>query len=68
MTEHKETPERLYIQRASEHARHELILDNIRVHLTEQPTANSALSVGRRYCADITAAADEIAREKRKAT
>lgn len=54
-----------YLRRTAERARRALVLGSIRAHLEEQPTANSALAVGRTYCADITALSDEVAAIKR---
>ncbi|MET7779598.1 hypothetical protein ABZU94_29880 [Streptomyces mirabilis] len=59
-------PERLYVQRASERARHELILDNIRGHLEEQPTPVAVLSAVRRWINDVIAVGDEVAKVKRR--
>lgn len=58
-------PEDLYLKRAAERGRHEIVLGSIRAHLEEQPTANSVRTAARHWCADITAAAEEIARTKR---
>lgn len=58
-------PEDLYLKRAAERGRHEIVLDSIRAHLDEQPTANSVQAAARHWCADITALADEVARSKR---
>jgi len=54
-----------YLRRAAERARRELVLDSIRAHLEEQPTANSALNTARRWIADVVALGDEVAKSKR---
>lgn len=58
-------PEDMYMQRAAERARHELILDNIRGHLEEQPTPIAVLSAVRRWINDVIAVGDEVAKAKR---
>lgn len=57
----------LYVQRAAERALHEMVLGSIQHDLRQQPTPLSVLTAARNWCTRITAAADEIAREKRKA-
>jgi hypothetical protein len=59
-------PEDLYVQRAAEHARHELILANIRGHLEEQPSPVAVLSAVRRWTNEVIALGDEVAKTKRK--
>lgn len=61
----EETPERLYVRRAAEQARREMVLGSIKAHLGEQPSRSSVLSAARRWCADIMAAAYEIAKKFR---
>ena len=61
-------PEDMYMQRAAEHARHELILDNIRIHLEEQPTPVAVLSAVRRWINDVIAVGDKVAKTKRRNT
>ena len=61
-------PEDMYMQRAAEYARHELILDNIRAHLEEQPTPITVLSAVRRWINDVIAVGDEVAKTKRRNT
>ena len=55
----------LYVQRAAEQARREMVLGSIRAHLSEQPTRGSVLSAARRWCADVMAAAYEVAKKFR---
>lgn len=57
----------LYVQRAAEKALHEMVLDSIRHDLEQQPSPLTVLTAARNWCTRITAAAEEIAREKRKA-
>ena len=61
-------PEDMYVQRAAEHARHELILDNIRIHLEEQPSPVAVLSAVRRWINDVIAVGDQVAKTKRRNT
>ncbi|MFJ9020771.1 hypothetical protein ACIRPU_12425 [Streptomyces sp. NPDC102259] len=61
------TDDELYMQRAAERALHEMVLDSIQHDLRQQPTPLSVLTAARNWCTRITAAADDIAREKRKA-
>jgi hypothetical protein len=61
-------PEDLYLKRAAERGRHEIVLGSIRAHLGEQPTAAAVQSAARRWCADVTALGDEIAKTKRRPT
>lgn len=53
------------IRYAAERARHQLTLDSIRADLGEQPSPRSVLAAGRRWCAQITAMADVVAKELR---
>jgi hypothetical protein len=62
------TPERLYVQRASERGRHEMVLSSIRGHLEEQPTPVAVLSAVRRWINDVIAVGDEVAKNKRRNT
>jgi hypothetical protein len=57
----------LYVQRAAERARREIVLTSIRAHLDEQPTPGAVHTVARHWISDISTAADEIAKAKRKA-
>ncbi|WP_416983513.1 hypothetical protein [Streptomyces sp. T028] len=59
-------PEDVYVQHAAEYARHELILDNIRAHLMEQPSPVTVLSAVRRWINDVIAVGDEVAKTKRR--
>lgn len=59
-------PDDLYLKRAAERGRHEIVLGSIRAHLEEQPTAAAAQAAARRWCADVTALGDEIAKTKRR--
>ncbi|MFH8805509.1 hypothetical protein ACH4F6_39210 [Streptomyces sp. NPDC017936] len=61
------TEDELYVQRAAERALHEMVLDSIRHDLQQQPTPLSVLTTARNWCTRITAAAEDIAHEKRKA-
>ncbi|OQR64752.1 hypothetical protein B6E66_07280 [Streptomyces maremycinicus] len=61
------TDDELYMQRAAERALHEMVLDSIQHDLRQQPTPLSVLTAARNWCTRITAAADAIAQEKRKA-
>ena len=59
-------PEDLYLKRAAERGRHEIVLGSIRAHLEEQPTAAAVQAAARHWCSDVTALGDEVARDKRK--
>lgn len=52
---------------AAEQAQRQLTLDAIRADLEAQPSARSALAAGRRWCAAVTAMADEVAQALRRA-
>jgi hypothetical protein len=58
----------LYLRRAAERGRREIVLDSIRAHLEEQPTANAVQAVTRHWVADVIAIGDEIAKTKRRST
>ncbi|MEU1497026.1 hypothetical protein [Streptomyces sp. NPDC005732] len=60
-------PDDLYVKRAAERGRHEIILGSIRAHLEEQPTAAAVQAAARHWCADITALGDEVAKDKPRA-
>ncbi|MBL3670262.1 hypothetical protein JL475_30660 [Streptomyces sp. M2CJ-2] len=60
-------PDELYVKRAAERGRHEIVLGSIRAHLEEQPTSGAVQAVARKWCADVTALGDEIAKARRKA-
>jgi hypothetical protein len=55
----------LYVQRAQEHALHELVLDNIRHDLTQQPSPATVRAAARAWCTRITATAEDIVRTMR---
>lgn len=55
-----------YLQRVAERALHEMVLDSIRHDLEQQPSPLTVLTAARNWCSRITAAAEDIAREKRK--
>ncbi|MFJ6293235.1 hypothetical protein ACIQJX_07725 [Streptomyces griseoviridis] len=59
-------PDDLYVQRAAERARHEIVLGSIRAHLDEQPSNIAVQAAARRWCADITALADDVTKARRK--
>jgi hypothetical protein len=59
-------PEDLYLKRAAERGRHEIVLGSIRAHLEEQPTAAAVQAAARRWCADVTALGDVVAKTKRR--
>ncbi|MFJ5728768.1 hypothetical protein [Streptomyces paradoxus] len=59
------TDDQLYVQRATEKALHEMVLDSIRHDLEQQPSPLTVLTAARNWCSRITAAAEEIARTKR---
>lgn len=61
------TSDELYVQRAAEKALHEMVLDSIRHDLEQQPSPLTVLTAARNWCTRITAAAEDIAREKRQA-
>ncbi|MET7321304.1 hypothetical protein [Streptomyces sp. NPDC005549] len=56
----------LYVQRASEQALHEMVLDSIRHDLEQQPSPLTVITAARTWCNRITAAAAEIAQAKRR--
>ncbi|MER5209429.1 hypothetical protein ABT063_02215 [Streptomyces sp. NPDC002838] len=55
----------LYLKRAAERGRREIVLGSIKAHLEEQPTANAVQSAARHWISDITAIGDEVAKAKR---
>lgn len=57
--------EERYVQRASERALHEIVMDSIRHDLEQQPSPFTVLNAARTWCNRITAAAEEIAKAKR---
>jgi hypothetical protein len=52
---------------AAERAQRQLTLDAIRADLEAQPSPRSVLAAGRRWCAAVTATADSVVQERRKA-
>ena len=48
----------LFLQRAAERGRREIVLGSIRAHLEEQPTANAVQSATRHWIADLGAFGD----------
>ncbi|MEU9065481.1 hypothetical protein AB0D60_01105 [Streptomyces sp. NPDC048306] len=59
-------PDDLYLQRAAERGRHEVVLGSIRAHLEEQPSPIAVLAAVRRWTNDVIALGDEVAKGKRK--
>ncbi|MFH8528143.1 hypothetical protein ACH4GE_06910 [Streptomyces tendae] len=59
-------PDDLYLQRAAERGRHEVVLGSIRAHLEEQPTPGAVHGAARKWGADITALAEDVAKHKRR--
>ncbi|MFE4701431.1 hypothetical protein ACFRIC_30655 [Streptomyces sp. NPDC056738] len=60
-------PEDLYVKRAAERGRHEIVLGSIRAHLEEQPSPVAVLTAVRQWINEVIALGDEVTREKRKA-
>lgn len=58
-------PEDLYLKRAAERGRHEIVLGSIRAHLEEQPTPGAVYAAVRHWVSDITALGEDVARAKR---
>jgi hypothetical protein len=61
-------PEDLYLKRAAERGRHEIVLGSIRAHLDEQPTPVAVLTAVRRWINDVIAVGDEVAKTKRRSS
>lgn len=61
-------PEDLYLKRASERGRHEIVLGSIRAHLEEQPTAAAVQAAVRHWVGDVTALGEDVAKTKRRNT
>ncbi|MDX2948180.1 hypothetical protein PV383_37275 [Streptomyces caniscabiei] len=59
-------PEDLYLKRAAERGRHEIVLGSIRAHLEEQPTASAVNAALRHWISDLTALGGEVAKTKRR--
>lgn len=68
MSEHEYADDEvtLYLRRAAERGRHEVVLGSIRAHLEEQPTAAAVQSVTRNWIADVAALGEEVATAKRR--
>ncbi|MEU8906535.1 hypothetical protein [Streptomyces mirabilis] len=61
-------PEDLYLKRAAERGRHEIVLGSIRAHLEEQPTPVAVLTAVRRWINDVIALGDEVTKGKRRSS
>lgn len=61
-------PEDLYLKRAAERGRHEIVLGSIRAHLEEQPTPVAVLTAVRQWINEVIAVGDEVAKTKRRNT
>jgi hypothetical protein len=61
-------PVGLYLKRAAERGRHEIVLGSIRAHLEEQPTPSAVHAAVRHWISDLTALGEEVAQEKRSTT
>ena len=61
-------PERLYLKRAAERGRHEIVLGSIRAHLEEPPSPVAVLTAVRRWINEVIAVGDEVAKTKRRST
>ncbi|WP_156722619.1 hypothetical protein [Streptomyces apocyni] len=59
-------PDDLYLKRAAERGRHEIVLGSIRAHLAEQPTPNAVNAAVRRWISDLFALGEEVAKNKRQ--
>lgn len=55
----------LYLRRAAERGRHEIVLNSIRAHLEEQPTPVAVLAAVRRWINEVIAVGDQVAKAKR---
>lgn len=53
------------VRYAAERARRRLTIGAIRTDLEAQPSPRSILAAGRRWCAEITAMADAMAKQRR---
>jgi hypothetical protein len=58
-------PVGLYLKRAAERGRHEIVLGSIRAHLEEQPTPAAVQAAVRHWVSDLTSLGEEVAQEKR---
>lgn len=61
-------PEDLYLKRAAERGRHEIVLGSIRAHLEEQPTAAAVYAALRHWIGDLTALGEDVAKTRRRNT
>jgi hypothetical protein len=61
-------PEDLYLRRAAERGRHEIVLGSIRAHLEEQPTPSAVNAAVRHWISDVAALGEEVATAKRATT
>ncbi|MFG2855672.1 hypothetical protein ACGFZ9_34230 [Streptomyces mirabilis] len=70
MTEHDYADDEiaLYLRRAAERGRHEVVLGSIRAHLEEQPTPVAVLAAVRRWINDVIAVGDEVTKTKRRSS
>ncbi|GAA0348481.1 hypothetical protein PV735_31720 [Streptomyces turgidiscabies] len=59
-------PEDLYLKRAAERGRHEIVLGSIRAHLEEQPTAAAVYAALRHWISDVTSLGEDVARTKKR--
>ena len=64
MTEPRDEDD-LRLRYADERARRRLTVDAIRADLEAQPSPRSVLAAGRRWCAEVTAMADAIVKQRR---
>jgi hypothetical protein len=53
------------VRYAAERARHQLTVAAIRADLEAQPSPRSVLAAGRRWCNEITAMAEALAKQRR---
>ena len=58
-------PEDLYLKRAAERGRHEIVLGSIRAHLEEQPTPGAVQAAVRHWVSDLIALGEEVPTAKR---
>lgn len=59
-------PEDLYLKRAAERGRHEIVLGSIRAHLEEQPTPAAVYAALRHWISDLAALGEDVARTKKR--
>jgi hypothetical protein len=58
-------PDDLYLKRAAERGRHEIVLGSIRAHLEEQPSPVAVLTAVRLWINEVIAVGDQVAKTKR---